>query len=528
MVSTCSPVNVKTAEGIPCLKPGISAGRKNVLQTISRWWGLLFLVVAGATIARAEDAPPIPRHVVAIGRQLRVDLTWEADAKPFAYEVRRARSSNGPFEALPLEITNANVNVYSDFIGPAGGGNYYQVRSVRLPGTAGPRAESGWSAICEAQAKPFNEKELPAETEEAGFRYFYNYSHPGSGLARMGTESTPNVCVSGGTGFGMYNLVVGVERGFISRQQAQEQALRELKFLATKATRYHGAFPHMLDGITGETIPFTDTDDGADIVETSLLMEGALLWREYFSGNDPREQEIRKLADGLWRSVDWRWFMGTDGGKAYLRWHWSPKRGWDERDRVIGFNEAQLAYVLALASPTHPIPAQAYWQGWQPDYYGRSRTRFGVWLQLSQEDLGPPLFWIEYSYLGLDPRQISYRGRTYLKEFEDICKVAQLYADSRSNQFKGYGELWGWTAGYGPNGYKVYEPGTNVTGRLIQRPPFPRCPMRPGMRDRSWRRCIYSMGANFGGPSVFTMALTSPGFGAPINIWRMTWARSPP
>lgn len=475
--------------------------RRRVLPAI----GLMIGLMAACSNHALADVmpPPIPANVQALSRQLRVDLVWDADAEPLAYEIQRAQTPDGAYSPLPVALTNVDVNAGSDFLGRAGGEYFYQVRSVRPAAPGRPAAVSPWSAPCHAHPLALDAGQLIGETQEAGFRYFYNYGHPTSGLARMGTHFTPNVCSASGTGFGMFNVVVGIERGFITRQQGVDRARRTLRFLAAKTTRYHGAFPHMLDGITGQTIPFTDRDDGADIVETSFLMAGVLLWREYFSGNNSQEAEIRQLANQLWRDVDWHWFVGEEGGVSFLRWHWSPKHGWDKDDRVIGFNEAQLAYVLALASPTHPIPAQAYWQGWEPDYYGKSRTRFGVWLQLGQNDLGPPLFWIQYSYLGLDPRQISYRGRTYMKEFQDICRVAMLYADSRSNEFKGYGRLWGWTAGDGPNGYQVHAPGTNDDGTINPSAALSAMPYAPE-GSRAFLLALYSEhGRELWGPFGF-------------------------
>ena len=93
----------------------------------------------------------------------------------------------------------------------------------------------------------------------------------------------PDICAIGASGMGFFNLGVGIERGFISRQEGVNRALLELEFLSQHAERFHGAFPHLINGQTGKAIPFSKYDDGADIVETAFLMEGVLFAREYFS-----------------------------------------------------------------------------------------------------------------------------------------------------------------------------------------------------------------------------------------------------
>lgn len=137
-----------------------------------------------------------------------------------------------------------------------------------------------------------------------------------------------------------------------------------LRFLAFEAGRFHGAFPHWLNGRTGKAIPFSPDDDGADLVESAYLAQGLLAVREYFTGTDPLEKEIRRLADGLWREIEWDFFVKGQEDDTYLMWHWSPRVGWKMNHPVRGFNECQITYLLALASPTHAVPAKCYWQGW--------------------------------------------------------------------------------------------------------------------------------------------------------------------
>jgi hypothetical protein len=446
---------------------------KSCWKTFLRNFPLLAMAVSySAFCAETTDNVVPPTNFKALSRQLRVDLVWSPGETPLHYEVRRARQPGGPFEQLPAGLTNVYITAYSDFIGVAGGDYYYQVRSVRDSEAGRPPAVSPWSQTQSASPQPFDAAQLLTEVQEAGFRYFYDYAHPISGLARVGTRKKPDVCSIGGTGWGLCNLVAGVDRGFITRREGIRQVLKILRFLSVKADRFHGAFPHWINGGTGKTIPFSQYDDGADLVETAFLMEGVILCREYFSESDPGEIEIRDLANTLWRSVEWNWFVQEKDGRSYLIWHWSPDYGWYKNHPISGFNECQLVYILALASPTHAVEPKVYWQGWQATNYGSARTQFGVPLELGR-DLGPPLFWTEYSYMAFDPHAISYHGKTYFEHFQNFCKVDVLYAESKKAGFKGYGPLWGWTAGLapgkstdGPDGYRAFAPGARDDGTI--------------------------------------------------------------
>ena len=480
------------------------SGFLNVRKMNSSLKYTLFFAVA-FTIARAaigKESPTPPQNVRALSRQLRVDIVWDSIETPLYYEVRRARKADGAFEPLPAQLTNANVNAYCDFIGESGSNLFYKVRSVRRDKDGNADAFSDWSAVCHASPLPLETSQLVTEVQEAGFRYFYDYGHPVSGLARVGTRKKPDVCSSGSVGWAMHNIVVGVERGFITREQAVQRAAKMLRFLSSRADRFHGAFPHWLDGATGRTIPFSQYDDGADIVETAYLMEGVLLLREYFSSRSAGEKEIRRLADFLWRSVEWTWFAQEQNGRNYLLWHWSPNYGWFQNHAISGFNECQIVYVLALASPTHPVSPKCYWQGWQSGSYANPRTEFGISLELGR-DIGPPLFWTEYSYLGFDPCQISFHGKTYFEHFQNFCRVDLLYAKSRSDQFKGYGPLWGWTAGYGPSGYKAYAPGPRDDGTINPSAALSSMPYVPEDSRAFLAELYVKHGRDFWGPFGF-------------------------
>ena len=427
-------------------------------------FALLAITVLGARYEANEPPAPAPKDLRTDPRQLCVGLQWESVPGAKAYELQRAYSPDGSFKTLPNKLPE--LTIYNDFIGQGGADFYYRVRSIQTNGE-GHILPSDWSAPVNGHSVALNQDQLLTEVQRASFDYFYLYAHPASGLARASVRKDPDICAIGASGMGFFNLGVGIERGFITRHEGAEQALKELRFLSGNAERFHGAFPHFINGETGVVIPFAKYDDGADIVETAYLMQGVLFAREYFSGSDPEQVEIRALADKLWREVEWDWFVNKTGPVPAMIWHWSPDYGWKKHLYILGFNECQIVYVLALASPTHPIDARSYWEGWESAHYATNRTEFGIDLDLGGRfDVGPPLFETQFSYLGLDPRQIFFHGRSYFDHFKDFCRVQIRYAESKTNVYKGYGPLWGITASSGPDGYKPFAPGLLDTGTL--------------------------------------------------------------
>ena len=306
---------------------------------------------------------------------------------------------------------------------------------------------------------------LLTEVQQAGFRYFYDFGHPVSGLAREGTSHGSDVCTIGATGMGCFNFVVGCQRGFATREAIVQRLTLMLRFLADRADRFHGAYPHWLNGTTGRVIPFSPDDDGADLVETAYLAQGLLAVREYFNGKEPAEVELRKLADDIWRGIEWDFFARETADEAVLLWHWSPRVEWKMNMPVRGFNECQIVYVLALASPTHAVDGKFYRRGWEGKHYAKEREHLGVRVMLGDR-LEMPLFFTHYSYLGFDPHQLSFQGKSYASHFQDLCKVQIRYAQSKSKQFKGYGPLWGLTACLGPDGYRAFAPGNDHNGTI--------------------------------------------------------------
>lgn len=297
-------------------------------------------------------------------------------------------------------------------------------------------------------------------------RYFWDFAHPVSGLARersnVAFDYGLETVTSGGSGFGIMAIVAGVERGWIKRAEAAERLLRSVRFLA-KANAYHGVFPHFLDGETGRTIPFSRKDDGGDIVETSFLMMGLLAARQYFDA--PAERELRDRINGLWSEVEWDWHTreGAPKGGDVLYWHWSPFNGWAMNHEIRGWNECLITYVLAASSPRYPIKPEVYHKGFARDGAIKNGQRYhGIELPLGPPE-GGPLFFAHYSFMGLDPRGLKDRYADYWQQNTAHTAINRAHCLANPKHCKGYGEAcWGLTACDNYEGYNAHAPDNDL------------------------------------------------------------------
>jgi len=294
-------------------------------------------------------------------------------------------------------------------------------------------------------------------------RYFWDFAHPVSGLARersnVAFDYGLETVTSGGSGFGIMAIVAGVERGWIPRAEAAKRLLQSVRFLA-KAGAYHGVFPHFLNGETGRTIPFSRKDDGGDIVETSFLMMGLLAARQYFDGAG-EERELRDRIDWLWSEVEWDWH--TRDGRDVLYWHWSPNNGWGMNHEIRGWNECLITYVLAASSPRYAIKPEVYHRGWARGGALKNGKRYsGVELPLGPE-LGGPLFFAHYSFMGLDPRGLNDRYADYWQQNVAHTAINRAHCLANPKHCKGYGEAcWGLTACDNYEGYNAHAPDNDL------------------------------------------------------------------
>ena len=302
------------------------------------------------------------------------------------------------------------------------------------------------------------------------FQYFWEGAEPHSGLARERIhidgdypQNDQNVITTGASGFGVMAVLVGIERGYITRQQGLQRFEKMIGYLE-KADRFHGAWPHWIAGETGKVKPFSKKDDGGDLVESAFLIQGLLCVRQYFAGGNAEEQALAARINKLWEEVEWDWYRN---GTNALYWHWSPNYGWEMNFPVRGYNECLVMYVLAAASPTHSIPAEVYHQGWARD--GQIQVDMNLYnypIRLDHQgakgSVGP-LFWAHYSYLGLDPRGLKDRYADYGAHNRNHTLVHRAYCIENPKGFKGYGpEAWGLTSSYSPQGYAGHSPGHDL------------------------------------------------------------------
>ena len=292
------------------------------------------------------------------------------------------------------------------------------------------------------------------------FRYFWDFAHPVSGLARERSNLAfgygPETVTTGGSGFGAMAIVIGAERGWIARQEALARLLQMVRFLQ-RADSYHGILPHFLNGQTGRTIPFTRKDDGGDLVETSFLIAGLLCARQYFDLPDAQEQELRNRVNALWEEAEWSWH--TRGGRNVLYWHWSPNNGWSMNHEIRGWNECLITYVLATSSPRYPVHPDAYHRGFaQGRSFCNGRDFYGITLPLGP-DYGGPLFFAHYSFLGLDPRGLCDRYADYFQQNVAHTLINREHCVRNPQGFKGYGpDCWGLTSSDDHLGYHGHAP----------------------------------------------------------------------
>ena len=415
-------------------------------------WLICLLGWAAALVVSGQSAAGIT-GLKATGHDSRIDLVWNRDEQAVGYHIYSSHTRRMAWMRLNFKLHKPTV--YSDFLGRNDQWRRYQVKSVLADGS-----ESAASMSATAKSRAMSEEELLTSVQQATLRYFWEYGHPVSGLARE-RKGSGDTCTSGGTGFGMMAIMAGVERGLIGRTEAAKRLLTMVRFLQEKASRYHGAWSHWLSGSTGKTKPFSRYDDGGDIVETAYLVEGMLTVRQYFGRDNKIEKELRERIRQLWLEVEWDWYLQRPDSKQ-LYWHWSPKYGWKKNHKIGGhFNECMIVYLLAIASPSHPIPADCYYEGWcgePPTEYVNGNTYYGhkQWVGWPK---GGPLFFTHYSFLGFDPRGKRDKYCNYFENNRNISLINRAYCRENPNNHKGYSNLvWGLTASDTPGGYRAHEP----------------------------------------------------------------------
>jgi hypothetical protein len=371
--------------------------------------------------------------------------------------------------------------------------------------------ESSPSDIVSAATYAMTDEQLLTSVEEATFRFFWNFGHPTSGLAREGYNlgHSDNTCAIGGSGMGLMAICVGAERGFVSRADAAQRILKILTFLDENTSRYHGAWSHWVNGDTGATIPFGTQDNGGDIVETSYLAQGMLTVRQYFDSNDTVETQIRSKAAALWEGIDWYWYLrrsdpGYETNEA-IYWHWSPDYGWVINMPIHGYNECMITYLLAIASPTHPIPASCYYNGWASGSYKNGSRYYGYTQWVGGFELS--MFFTHYTYLGFDPRDKNDNFCNYFENSRNIALIDHAYCIANPKGFTGYSDLvWGLTASWNPWGYGAQAPGGPDNGTISPTAALSSMPYTPTESIATLKHFYHTYGSSVWGPFGFVDA----------------------
>lgn len=340
------------------------------------------------------------------------------------------------------------------------------------------------------------DEDLLTLTQQQTFKYFWDLADPTSGMALERNGSSPTV-TSGGSGFGIMCIVVGMDRKFISRTEGVERLNKIVTFLE-KADRFHGAWSHWINGSTGKVIPFSTKDNGGDLVETSFLMQGLLASRQYLQPTDTVGNNLIRRMTKLYEGVEWDWYRKDN--QEVLYWHWSPNYNWDMNFALSGYFEEQITYILAAGSPTHGIPKSVYTNG-----YGKNgaiktgQKYYGYTLPLGTPS---PLFWVQYSYLGMDPHfKDDYAD--YWEQNVNATLINHAYCVANPKNYVGYSDAcWGLTASDNPTGYDAHSP-SNDQGVITPTAALSSFPYAPEESMKALKFFYYTLGDKLWGPYGF-------------------------
>jgi hypothetical protein len=332
----------------------------------------------------------------------------------------------------------------------------------------------------EARAQ-ITEEALLDSLQRTAFQFFWREANPANGMVK--DRSTPTSVASiASVGFGLSAITVGIDHGWITREQGRQRVRTTLETFwngpqgtaASGTIGYKGLFYHWLDMNTA-----TRTwDSELSSVDTALLLAGILDARQYFTQSDTNEVRIRALADSINRRVDWVFMMNLGPG---IRMGWKPGTGFSGFGTWVGYNEAMIMYILALGSPTFPVPTSA-WGTWVSGYNAQWQTHYGyTYLTF------PPLFGHQYSHGWIDYRDIQdafmrQKGSTYFQNSRKATLAQRAYSIANPNAWPGYSDsLWGITASDDPFGYSARgaPPVQNDNGTLVPTAALSSIPFAP-------------------------------------------------
>jgi len=301
-----------------------------------------------------------------------VDIAWQLPLTPSIRYIKIYRSEDGE-NFYPVAMRPISYNRYTDFVPHTNVRYYYKIAWVDYQ-----YRESPFSDIKQAETKLASDDELLNAVEKSHIAYFTDEAEFNSGMHKVSPLVSDAKVSVRATGIGILAQVIGVERKFVSRQLLLDRLNKTVSFLE-KATTYHGAYPELLNGRTGKPVLTDSCEIAANLESTAYLMQGLLVARNYFNGDEPAEKSLRDKITKLWRAVRWDFFIPDEQGH-HLYDSWSPACHFDQAKPMGGYNGSFVAYLLSMISPNHAVPASVYAQGFkQPlSYVGPAVGRFST------------------------------------------------------------------------------------------------------------------------------------------------------
>ena len=489
LFAACSKSHPATSATPPVVPPSFSF---NSLKVNGAYNGFTYYSVNLTPVVQIAFTAPVDQSSVAGA----ISLKGSAGAA-IAYSVSYTNNDSTVViqpSANLQPITQYTISVSTDLLSQAKG-NLQSVINVNLT-----------TAIDSTDKFPrITDSALLDLVESQTFQYFWGFGHPVCGMARE-RNTSGDVVTTGGSGFGIMAMLAAIQRGFITRGQGLGRIDTIVNFITNKATTFHGAFSHWINGSSGATVPFSTQDDGGDIVETSYLMAGLLCARQYFnSTTDPTETALRTAINQLYAGVDWGWYRKN--GLNVLYWNWSPDYSWAVNVPVRGWCEALITYVLAASAPTDPIPKTTYDSGWAGNGSMRNgNTYYNTVLPLGPS-YGGPLFFAHYSFLGIDPTGLTDVYANYWTQNTAHTMINYSFCVTDPNNYNGYStQCWGLTASDDNiSGYAAHSPTTDL-GVISPTAAISSLPYAPTQSMNALRFFYYKLGDKIWGQYGFTDA----------------------
>ncbi len=434
--------------------------------------------------------------------QRHTELTWQTEGLTGVEYFKIMRADDGVNYTAIKTITTKEIIDFS----PSNRLDtfYYFIEALN-----GLNQSLGKSDTIKTQEYEMDDVALMDMVQKYTFRYFWDDAHPTSGMAKERNNSG-DIVTSGGSGFGIMSILVGIENGYITRTEGVNRIIKIISFLQF-AERFHGVYPHWMNGKTGKAVAFSQFDNGGDLVETAFLMQGLLSARQFFDADNASEKAIREIITKLYEDVEWDFYSRNNSGVLY--WHWSPDYAWQMNFPLRGYNEAMIVYILAIASPNHSVPA-SYWNtGWTSNAnYKNGNSWYGHKLLVGPA-YGGPLFFAHYSFLGFDPRGIKNKDVNYFINNRNHTLINRGWCIANPLNHKGYSaECWGLTASDNPFGYLAHEPGSRDNGTITPTAALSSMPYTPSESMDALRYFYFTEGEKLFGKYGFYDA-----FNAKVN-----------